>query len=68
MPNEIPVVFSNGSNNGYDFIIQELANESERQFECLGENKEKHKTFTVPIKRKIIRNDKEGNETVETIS
>ena len=40
MPSEIPVVFHNGSNYDYHFIIKELANEFEEQFECLGENKE----------------------------
>ena len=44
------------------FVIKELAHEFEGQFECLGENKEKYKTFSVP---KI---DKDGNESVETIS
>ena len=43
VPNEIPVVFQNGSNYYYHFIIKELANEFERQFECLGENTEKYK-------------------------
>ena len=31
-PNEIPVVLHNGSNYDYDFIIKELASESEQQF------------------------------------
>ena len=35
MPNEIPVVFHNGPNYDYYFIIKELANEFEGQFECL---------------------------------
>ena len=30
--NKIPVVFHNGSNYDYHFIIKELANEFERQF------------------------------------
>ena len=38
MPNEITVVFYNGSNYDYYFIVKELANEFEGQFECLGEN------------------------------
>ena len=38
------------------------------QFECIGENKKKYKTFSVPIKKEIIKNDKDGNKTVETIS
>ena len=59
---ENPVVFYNGSSYDYHFIIKELANEFQGQFECLGENKEKYKTFSVP---KI---GKDGNESVETIS
>ena len=49
MPNEISVVFHNGSNYDYHFIMKELANESNVQFECLGENTEKYKTFSVLI-------------------
>ena len=45
MHNEIPVVFQNGSDYDYHFIIIELANEFEEQFECLGENKESTKPF-----------------------
>ena len=36
MPNEIPVIFHNGSNYDYHLIIKELANEFDGQFECLG--------------------------------
>ena len=32
---EIPVVFHNGSTDDYHFIIKELAEESEGEFECL---------------------------------
>ena len=35
---EIPVVFHNGSTYDYHFIIKELAEEFEGEFECLGEN------------------------------
>ena len=45
VPNEIPVVFHNGSNCVYHFIIKELANEFEGKFECLGENTESTKPF-----------------------
>ena len=65
VPNEIPVAFHNGSNYDYHFIIKELAKELEGQFECLGENTEKYKTFSVPIEKEI---DKDGNESVVTIS
>ena len=40
VPNEIPVVFHNVSNE-HHFIIKELANEFEGQYECLVESKEK---------------------------
>ena len=43
--NEIPVVFHNGSNYDYQFIIKELVHRFEGQYECLGENKEKYKPF-----------------------
>ena len=45
VPNEIPILFHSGSNYDYHFIIKELPNEFEGQFECLGENKERYKTF-----------------------
>ena len=50
---EIPVVFHNGSMYDYHFILKELVKESEGQFECLGENKEKYITFSVPIKKEL---------------
>ena len=40
-PDKIPVVFHNGSTYDYHFIIKELAEEYEGQFECLGKNTEK---------------------------
>ena len=45
IPKEIPVVFHNGSTYDDHFIIKELAKEFEGQFECLGVNTEKYKTF-----------------------
>ena len=50
-PGEIPVVFHNRSSYDYHFIIKELAEEFEGDFECLGENKEKYITFSVPVKK-----------------
>ena len=50
---EIPVVFHNGSTYYYYFIIKELAEEFEGQFECLGENIEKYITLSVPIKKQL---------------
>ena len=68
VPNEIPVVFHNGSNYDYHLIIKELVKEFDGQFDCLGENKEKYWTFSDPIKKEITKIDKNGNETPETIS
>ena len=50
---EIPVVFHNGSTYDYHFIIKELAEESEVEFECLGENTEKYIIFQYQSKRKL---------------
>ena len=61
VPNEVPIVFHNGSNYNYHFITKELANEFEGQFECLGENTEKNKTFSVPIEKEVTKIDKDGN-------
>ena len=41
------------SNYDYHFIIKELAEEFEGEFNCLGENTEKFITFSVPIEKKI---------------
>ena len=68
IPKEIPVVFHNGSTYDYRFIIKELAEEFEGEFECLGENTEKYITFSVPIKKKITEKDKDGNDKITKIS
>ena len=49
-PKEIPIVVHNGSTYHYHLIIKELAKEFKGKFKCLGENTEKHITFSVPIK------------------
>ena len=68
MPREILVVFHNDLNYDYNFIIKILANEFEEQFECLGENKEKYKNFSVPIKKEITKINNDSNESVANIS
>ena len=52
VPKEIPIVFHNGSNYNYHFIIKELAEESKGQFTYFGENTEKCRSFSVPISYK----------------
>ena len=68
IPKEIPVVFHNSSAYDYHFIIRELSEEFEGEFECLGENTEKYITFSVPIKKEITKKDKNGNGKITKIS
>ena len=68
IPKEIHVVFHNGSTYDYHFIIKELAKEFEREFECLGKNTDKYITFPVPMKKKITKIDKYGNDKIVNIS
>ena len=54
IPKEIPAVFHNGSNYGYQFMIKEPPKEFKGQFECIGENIEIHITCSVTrIKKKL---------------
>ena len=68
IPQEIPVVFHNSSTYDYHFIIKQLGEEFEGEFECLGENTEKYITFSVPIKKEITKIDKDGNDKIMKIS
>ena len=62
------IVFHKDSTYDYHFIINELAEEFEGQFEYLGENTEKYVTFSLLIKKKITKIDKDGNDKMMTIS
>ena len=68
MSNEISVVSHNSSNDDNHFIIKELATDFERKFECLSKNRGKYKHFSVPIETKVTNIDKDGNDSVSTIS
>ena len=59
MPKET-IIFHNGSNYDYHFIINELAWKLEGQFTCLGENPEKYITLPVPIEKEVTRIDIKG--------
>ena len=61
-------MFHYGSTYDYHFIIKELAEEFEGEFECLGENIEKYINFSVPIKKEITKKDKNGNNKITKIS
>ena len=68
MLNEIPLVFHNAWYYDYHFIIKELANEFEGEFECLWENAEKNKTFSVPLEKEVTKFDKDGDESLVIVS
>ena len=68
MSNEIAAAFHNGSNYDYDFFMKELANDFKDKFECLRENTEKHKTFSVPIEKEIGKIEKDGTEDITSVS
>ena len=61
-------MFHNGSTHDYNFIIKELEEEFEGEFECLGENTEKYITFSVPIKKETTKKDKDSNNKITKIS
>ena len=68
LPHEISVIFHNGWVYDYYFSKKELANESEGQFQCLGENKENYEIFSIPIENEVTKTDKDGNGSDVTIS
>ena len=67
VPNEIHVVFHNGSKYAFHLIIKESKSEFYGQFDCIAKNSDKCKTFSISIKTgvKII---KQSNKTTEFIS
>ena len=58
IPKEIPVVFHNGSIYDYHFIIKNIAEEFEGEFECLGENTEKIYFFFSTNQERNYKKDK----------
>ena len=67
MPRKIPIVFHNGSNYDYHFIIKELAEECKKQFTCLGENTIKYITLIVPVEKEVTRIDDSGEKNTKNI-
>ena len=61
--NKIPAVFHKGSNYDYHFIIKKLTNQLEGEFECLGSNTEKYKTFFVAIEKELTNIGQNSNES-----
>ena len=53
---DIPVVIHNGSNYDFHLIITELAKGFRSEIHCIPEDKEKYKTFSIPIMRREVNN------------
>ena len=68
VPEKVSIVFHNGSNYDYHFIIKELAEEFKKQFTCLGESTEKYTTITVPIQKEVMRINANGEEITKNTS
>ena len=68
IPKKLTVIFHNGINYYYRFVIKELAEEFEGQFTCLGENTEKYITFSVPVEKQTKRIGKNGEKMTKIIS
>ena len=68
MLKEIPIVFYNGSNYDYHFILKESAEGFEKQFTCLEGNTEKYIAFSVLIAKEVTRIDKNEEEVTINIS
>ena len=49
-------------------LLKNLQTSLRDNMNVLGENTEKYKIFSVPIEKEITKIDKEGNESVATIS
>ena len=62
---KILIVFRNGSNNGYHFIIKQLAEEFKKQSTSLGKNTEKYISITAPIEKELTRIYKNGEELIQ---
>ena len=54
-PEEIPILFHDGSKYDYQFTIEEFAEEFKMPLAFLGKNAQKYKTHSVPIEKEITR-------------
>ena len=67
VPKNIPIVFHDGSNCDYHFIIKELAQEFKKQFTCLGETLKIHNIYS-SNRKKVARIDKNRSKITKNIS
>ena len=61
--NQIADILHFNNNYNYHFIIKELVENFEGEFNCSGGKTEKYKTFWVPITKEVKRIDKNGEES-----
>ena len=66
IPKEILVIFQNGSNHDYYFILKQSLEEFEAKFNCLGKNK-KYITLSILIIKKIKKKLVKGKEIKDKI-
>ena len=67
VPNEILVVLHKVPNFDYHFIIKELSNEFEGQFESHEQNKGRFKTFSVPVEKEVIKRKKKKKKWIKMV-
>ena len=72
IPKEMRMIFYNGLNYGYHFVITELVKEFigilELEFIGIGKNAGKYLTFSFPIKKEIEKTNENGKEITKSIS
>ena len=68
VPKKIPIVFHNGSNYDYHFIIKKVAEKFKKTIYLFRKNTEKYITFTILIEKEVTRIDKNGGEITKNIS
>ena len=56
VPKELPIITHNASYDTH-FMLNQLAIEFKVKLNCIGDNKEKYITFSVPIKKEVINNN-----------
>lgn len=68
VPNESPVAFHNGSNYDLHFIMKKLSNKIKVKFECLRGSTGRWKYKFILIGKEIKKIEKDGIESVVTMS
>ena len=67
VPKYIPIIFHDGSNYDYHFVIKEIVQEFDGQFNCLGKNTEKYINFSIPTKKEVLKTDRNEGEITKAV-